>query len=122
MRRLEAMQWYGLLAAPFAWTVQLVVGFGVANAACARGSRHWQVSVHTWQLALGIAAAAVALSAQATAVMLWRDLREVEEDGPPPAGRLHFFSVASLVGNTLFLALIVLTAVGSLAHVGCRQS
>ena len=36
MRRLELLQWFGLLAAPLAWAVQLVVGFGVAEASCAR--------------------------------------------------------------------------------------
>ena len=120
MRRLELMQWYGLLAAPLAWAAQLVVGFGAADAACARGSRHWGIPLHSWQLGLGLGAAAVALTAQASAVALWRELRSVEEDASGPAGRLHFFSVASLVGNTLFLALIVLTAVGALAHVECR--
>jgi hypothetical protein len=121
MRRLEAMQWFGLLAAPLAWTTQLVVGFYAASATCARGTRHWGVPLQSWQLALGLAAATVAVAAQVTTVTLWRELREVEEDAPGPLGRLHFFSVASLVGNTLFLALIVLTAVGALAHVECRQ-
>ena len=32
--RLESLQWFGLLAAPLAWTAQLVAGYGVSAAAC----------------------------------------------------------------------------------------
>ena len=64
----------------------------------------------------------VAVSAELSAFTLYRELRHVDDDAPGPRGRLHFFSVASLVGNVLFLALIALTAVGVLTHLECRQS
>ena len=32
--RLELLQWFGLLAAPRAWALQLVVGFFLAEARC----------------------------------------------------------------------------------------
>jgi hypothetical protein len=121
MRRLELLQWFGLLAAPLAWAVQLVVGFGVADANCARAGSHWSIPVETWEIAVTAAAATVAICAELSAVALYRELREVEDDAPGPRGRLHFFSVASLIGNVLIMALIALTAVGALSHLGCRQ-
>jgi len=48
----EALQWFGLLAAPAAWTVQLVVGYGATVAACSAAGRRWNVSVPTWEIAL----------------------------------------------------------------------
>jgi hypothetical protein len=122
VRRLELLQWFGLLAAPLAWTVQLVAGIGIAGASCAPAGSRWGISVAAWQIAIAAAAGTVAVCAELSAATLYRELREVEDDAPGPRGRLHFFSVAALVGNVLFMALITLTAVGVLSHVGCRQA
>jgi len=115
------MQWFGLLGAPFAWAVQLVVGFGVANASCSAGSSQWRIPVEAWEIALTAGAATVAVCGELAAATLYRELRNVEDDAPGPRGRLHFFSVASLAGNVLFLGLIALTGFGVLSHLGCRQ-
>jgi hypothetical protein len=121
MRRLELLQWFGLLAAPLAWAVQLVAGFGAADANCSRGSMHWGVPVEAWEIAFTAAAATVAVCAELSALTLYRELRDVHDDAPGPRGRLHFFSVAALVGNVLFLGAIALTGAGVLSHLGCRQ-
>ena len=121
LRRLELLQWFGLLGAPLAWTVQLVVGFGAADANCARAGSHWGIDVQTWEITLTAAAATVAVCAEVSALTLYRELRDVDDDAPGPRGRLHFFSVASLIGNVLFMGLIALTAFGVLSHLGCRQ-
>jgi len=118
----EALQWFGLLAAPAAWTVQLVVGYGATVAACSAAGRRWNVSVPTWEIALAAAAAAVALAGEAAAVAAWRTTRSIDEDAPPPEGRIHFFADASLVANVVFLVLILLGGIGA-AHLGvCRQA
>ena len=122
MRRLELLQWFGLLAAPLAWTVQLVVGFGVADASCARAGSHWGIDVESWEIAITAAAATVAVCAELSALTLYRELRDVEDDAAGPRGRLHFFSIASLIGNVLFMGLIALTAAGVLTHLECRQA
>jgi hypothetical protein len=121
LRRLELLQWFGLLGAPLAWTVQLVVGFGAADANCSRAGSQWGIDVQTWEITLTAAAATVAVCAEVSALTLFRELRDVEDDAPGPRGRLHFFSVASLIGNVLFMGLIALTAFGVLSHQGCRQ-
>jgi hypothetical protein len=122
LRRLELLQWFGLLAAPLAWTVQLVAGFGVADAHCAPAGSRWGIDVETWEIALTAVAGTVAVSAEVSALTLYRELRNVEDDAPGPRGRLHFFSVAALIGNVLFIALITLTAVGVLTHLECRSA
>jgi len=118
MRRLnaETLQWIGLMAAPLAWTVQLVAGFGVTLAAC-EGTR--DVSLVGWETGLTVAAAAVAVAGQVAAVAAWRATRRAEA---PPAGRIHFFADAALLSNTVFIVMILLGGITA-AHIGeCRQA
>jgi hypothetical protein len=110
LRRLELLQWFGLLAAPLAWATQLAVGVYVSNGTCARASGTLNIDAETWQITLAVAAGIVAVCAQVAAATLYREVQDVEDDAPGPLGRLHFFAVASL------------TVVGALAHSGCRQS
>ena len=122
MRRLEALQWFGLLAAPLAWAVQLVFGFGAADANCSSGGTTWGIAVGPWEAGFTAGALVIALAAEASAALLYRELRSVEDDGPGPEGRLHFFAVAALIGNVIFLGAIALTAFGVFEHLGCQQS
>jgi len=122
MRRLspEALQWIGLFAAPLAWTVQLVAGFGATIAACSTGGR--DIDLTAWELAITAATAAVAVAGQAAAVLAWRATRGRAEDSPPPAGRIHFFADAALVANTVFIVMILLGGISAVHHVPCAQA
>jgi hypothetical protein len=117
--RLELLQWFGLLAAPLAWTGQLVAGFGVVDAACdgAGGG-----AVTPYELTLTLVALAVALAAEGAAVVLFRSLRGIEQDASGPAGRLRFFAVAALLGNVLFFVIILLSGVGAVVQLPCTQA
>ena len=118
----EFLQWFGLLAAPLAWTVQLVLGFGVTEARCNPGGARWGVAVDTWQISLMIAAGAVVILAELCAVTLYVSTRDVSYDGQAPLGRRHFFVAASSFGNVLFLVIILLSGIAAVDHVACRQS
>jgi hypothetical protein len=118
----EFMQWFGLLGAPLAWTVQLVLGFGVTEARCEPGGSRWGVSVDTWEITLMIAAGAVVIFAELCAIALYYATRDVPYDGPGPLGRRQFFVAASSFGNVLFLMIILLSGIAAVEHVPCRQS
>jgi len=118
----EFLQWFGLLAAPLAWTVQLVMGFGAGLASCSAGSTRWGVGVDTWEISLAVAAGAVVVLAEICSVTLYVATRDVDYDGPPPVGRRHFFVAAASLGNVLFLAMIVMSALAAVYHPPCRQS
>ncbi len=117
--RLEFLQWFGLLAAPLAWTVQLVAGFGIADAAC---DGVGGVSVTPYAVTLTTVALAVTLAAEAAAVLVFRELATVADDASGPAGRLRFFATAALLGNALFFVIIILSGLGSLVNLPCAQS
>ena len=125
MRRVvgqEFLQWFGLLGAPLAWAVQLVLGFGVAEARCDPGSMRWGIALDTWQIALMAGAGAVVLLAEAAAVGLYFATRDVAYDAEPPLGRRHFFVTASSLGNILFLAIILMSGLAAVHHPPCQQS
>jgi hypothetical protein len=119
--RLELLQWYGLLGAALAWTAQLVLGFGVTVARCSTGG-DFGLAYDTWQTVLMVVAGLFAALGEAAAVTVFLATRTVEYDGPPPDGRRHFFASAAMVGNVLFLMIILLSGIGLLAHSPCHQS
>jgi hypothetical protein len=121
-RRLEILQWYALLGGALAWTSLHVLGYFVSVARCSQAVGRWGVSAGLWTGLLTAAAAAAVLSAELAAVVVFRETRSVDRDAPGPTGRLHFFAVAALVGNVLFLLLVALDGLGTLYHLPCRQA
>ncbi|HSB39553.1 MAG TPA: hypothetical protein VLD13_10735 [Gaiellaceae bacterium] len=122
MRALGILQWVGLLAGAALWAAAHVVGYGITEARCGPAGAGWGIDLDLWEgLATGIAAVLVAGGgAAALAVVL--GTAESSYESPPPVGRMRFFAIAALVANALFLVMIVLYAVGTIASVPCRQS
>ena len=124
MRQLrpELVQWYGLFGAAFAWTGQMVVGWGVAYADCAAASQRWGLDVVTWQIVLAAVGVTLAALAEVAAIRVLLDTRQLDYDDAPPLGRRHFFAYAAALGNLLFIGAIVLNAVGTLSNTTCRSA
>ena len=118
----EFLQWFGLFGAALTWTVQLVVGFGVTIARCGPANAVLGVDVKAWELALMGTGIALALLAEAAALNILWQTRNVDYGGPPPEGRRHFFALAASIGNVLFLVVIVLSGTGAVLHQPCTQS
>lgn len=120
--RPELVQWYGLFGAALAWTAQMIVGWGVAYAACTSASRHWGLDVVTWQIVLAAIGVTFAALAEVAAIRVLLDTRQLDYDDAPPLGRRHFFAYAAALGNLLFIGAIVLNAVGTLSNATCRSA
>lgn len=118
--RLELLQWFGLFGGALAWATQHVVGFGISDSGCSVAGRQWGLPVSTLEVLVGVAAGAITISAWAAAYVAFRETRSVDEDAPGPAGRIRFFAQAALLGNVLFLVIVVLDAVGSVSELPCR--
>jgi hypothetical protein len=121
VRRLELLQWFGLLAGAAAWGVAHVFGYGLSEARCNSGSAGWNVALHGWTGALTGFAAAVTVCAALAAASVLVLTRGVSYEDDPPGGRLRFFAIAALIANVLFLVMVVLYAAGSIANDPCRQ-
>jgi hypothetical protein len=118
--RLELLQWFGLLAGPLAWAMQLVLGSGLTLARCGEGGRGWAIANHAWQLALTTVAASVAVAAVLAAARVYRELRTVPDDATAPLGRLRFLAVGALAASVLFFVAIVLSGIGVVSQPDCR--
>jgi hypothetical protein len=118
--RLELLQWFGLFGGALAWATQHVVGLGISDSGCSVAGRQWGLPVSTLEVLVGVAAGAITISAWAAAYVAFRETRSVDADAPGPAGRIRFFAQAALLGNVLFLVIVVLDAVGSVSELPCR--
>ena len=117
MRRLEALQWFGLLGGPAAWAVEHALGVEVVLARC--NPARLGVLVHAWQLAAMGVAAAIIVAAEGAAWLAFSATREVDWEGDPPRGRIRFLSTAALVLGPIFLTLVLLSGIGAAAHGAC---
>ena len=117
----EFLQWFGLGGAALVWAAQHVIGMGATLARCGAAGAQFGIDLHTWELStFGVALAFVA-AAEAAAVVTVARTWGVEHDGPPPEGRRHFFALAALVGNLLFLVVILLSGLSTITFDPCRQ-
>lgn len=132
LSQLAVIQWIGVVVAPLAWTGQHVVGYGVGQARCSVGGASWGIPYDTWQLAILVAAGLLVVVSEAAAVTVFLATRATNYgDGPPgegrwggavPYSRLHFFAMAAMVANVLFLTVILLDGLGAVFSTLCAQS
>ena len=114
-----ALQWYALLGAPLAWTAQLVLGYGLTEAACGPAGRIWAISLDGWEATVFALAAVTAAGGLASAAAVHRAVSRGEIDDP--AGRLKFFATIGLVVGAIFAALILYTGTAVLTVEECRR-
>ena len=119
--RLELLQWFALFGGSLAWAGQHVASFAIGDAGCHVVDRRWGLPLATLQTAVCVPTILVILAAEAAAYLVYRETSAATKDSPGPAGRMHFFAQASLVGNVLMLALVALQFAGTLYHLPCHQ-
>ena len=121
-RRLEVLQWVGLLLGAATWAVAHLVGWGVTEANCSSAGPGFGIHLDLWEgVALGLAELLV-LGAAAASVVVLRLTAGSSYEGEPPDGRIRFFAIAALLANVLFAVMIALYAAGSIANIACRQA
>ncbi len=120
-RRIDLLMWIGVLAAPGAWALEHVLGYGVAEATCDPAGRRWGVAFHTWIVVALVVSGLVALAGLAAAVVAFRAVRDAGNDSPPPPGRVWLMAICGIVISPIFLMIIVLSGVGALLLGSCHQ-
>jgi len=122
IRRLAVVQWVAFLGGGTIWWLEFLAGAATSSAVCNPASARWGIPHDTVEAALMAFGVACVVVAQAAAVIVFRATRNVDEEDPPPYGRLHFFSIAALLGNTVFLVIIVLAGVATIVDRACHQA
>jgi ubiquinol-cytochrome c reductase cytochrome c subunit len=116
--------WIGLFAAPLAWAAQHVAGIGLTIGQCHDNAAGPRLDLHadTWRVAATAVAAVVAVLGIASALATWRAARAADDSDAPPAGRDHFLGVVGLTTSPLFLAIILMSGIGSALLPQCVQA
>lgn len=122
MRRLEILQWTGLLVGALVWAAAHVVGFGTTEASCNGAAPVFDIDFHLWEGLINGFAALVGLTAALAAATVLVQTREVSYEDDPPIGRIRFFAIAALIANVLFIMMVLLYLVGSLGNTPCTQA
>jgi hypothetical protein len=122
LRRLSQLQWYGLLAGALTWFAEFLAGAGESQAVCNPASGRWGLPHDAIELGLMIFGAVVVGAAGVASAVVFRATYEVEEQDPPPHGRLHFFSAAACAANLIFLVIILLTGIATIVDRTCHQA
>jgi hypothetical protein len=121
VRRLSALQWFGLFVGAAVWWAQHVLGLGITQAECSVAGAHWGIANDVWEGALmGAAAAAVVVSELASLGVL-RATRGTSYEDEPPLSRIRFFAITASVANVIFLMIILLDGFAAIFNVTCRQ-
>jgi hypothetical protein len=122
VRRLSRLQWVGFLVGGPVWFAEFLAGIGSSQAVCNPASGRWGIPHDAVQLGLMVFAAVCVLVALAASAIVFRETYEIEEQDPPPQGRIHFFAAASLGGNVIFLMIILLTGIATIVDRTCHQA
>jgi heme/copper-type cytochrome/quinol oxidase subunit 2 len=111
--------WVSLFGAPVAWAASHVVGWAVSEARCEAAGRQWGLAFDTWETVLLVLATALALVGLISSLVVYRKVRNIDNDAPPPEGRLWLLSISGLVVSSLMLVAIVLTHTAALSLTPC---
>jgi hypothetical protein len=122
LRRLALLQWVGIGGGGVVWITSFLAGTAVSQAGCNPASSRWGIPHDTIEIALTAVACTLIALAEIAAALVFRATRDVEEQGPPPHGRLHFFASAALVANVIFFMIILLSGIATTVDVLCQQS
>jgi hypothetical protein len=114
--------WFGIAAAPIAWTLQFIFAFAISDAACNVNGRRWGLPIDAWAIVAMVFAAAFAAAGTASALATFRRAREAEDDDPPPGGVAHFFATVGLTTSPLFFVMILMTGFGVVFLRNCVQA
>jgi hypothetical protein len=122
-RRVEALIWVGLFAAPCGFIVEHVSGWLLSEADCAPVGRQGGGLPFTAPIAVVTTVAALAAaSGIAASLVAYRSISGTDNDAPPPPGRMWLLSICGIVVSSLLFILIVLGGSGALLLGHCQQS
>jgi hypothetical protein len=103
--------WYGFLGGAAAWSLQLVLGYGIEDSACSGGDSGTKPWIVVATLVLG----AVAAGSLGAAFLSWRGARR------DARGVVRFLAVTGMLAGAFFVVLIALGGLQLVALDSCHQ-
>jgi hypothetical protein len=114
--------WFGILGAPTAWGIQILVGYNIDEIVCSPGSQSGElagVGTETWIVVLHIVLTVMAVAALLVSFACWRRTGVGDSS---PAQRARWMALAGLMVSAFFL-LIILSGFAPTAFLkSCEQT
>ncbi len=126
----DALLFSALLAAPLAWSAQLLLNYGLASHACfprqspkAAPGPGWEW-LHAGLLSINLVALAIAIVATIVSVFLWRRTSQEAQGGHEQLvdaglGRTRFFAIWGVWSGVWFIIQILFGAIAAIGVPGC---
>jgi hypothetical protein len=112
--------WFAVLGGAVAWSVHLVVGWGMVETACAADARTLLgIPLRAWVVVATVVPGLVAVAATAVSVVLWRRLAGTEESGSRSLARTRLMVLIGLVSNVLHVMIFLLDGVAVAVFSAC---
>jgi hypothetical protein len=121
--------WFGLFGAPAAWSIQLMLGYGLVAYSCFPGSEPRATptfgGLRSMVAFVSVAALAISLAAGGTAWRSWHATRR-EHPGDEEAllevgeGRTRFMALAGMLVSGLFVLGVIMNAIPLFIMPLCR--
>jgi hypothetical protein len=99
--------WFGVLAGPAAWSIQVIVGYGAEEIACSSGSQTEElagVPIETFIIAVNMVLTAITLLAL---IVSFRRFQLDRRDDPTTGARATWMGLAGVMVSVLFLIVLV---------------
>lgn len=112
--------WFGVGGGAIGWMLQHVTGILLRLAACNVVNQGDSMPTVGWTVVATALAATAAVLAEVTSLLIFLRFREQDEE--PPPSRVRFLSIVGLAINPLFLAIILMSGLGSSLMATCHQS
>ena len=106
--------WFGAFGGAAAWTLQLVLGYGLEESLCELGHTETKGPI----VVVSLVAAAVSAGAALAAFTIWRSAGRKRRD---PRGRVRFLALVGMFTGVFFLVLIALGGLQLLSLDSCAQ-
>lgn len=116
----RVLPWFAVTGAPFAFAAMHVTGIGLNLWRCNAAGERTPIPVDLWTAVLTGAAAGIALAGWASAILVFFATRDA--DSAPPEGRIHFMATLGTALSPLFLFIILMSGLGTIALPTCHQS
>ena len=101
--------WFGVLAGPVAWSLQILIGYNLEEIACNPGSQTQQLAgaeIEPLAVWLTLASGALALAGVLVSFSCWRRVRAAHDS--TPGARAEWMAWAGIVSSGLFAFWILL--------------
>jgi hypothetical protein len=124
--RQSLLLWFGVLAAPLAWTAQVIIAPDLAEILCypgAAGSGRgnvWGIGLEVFLVGVTAVATAVAALGVAVSVACWRRL--LASDDATPARRATWMALSGILVSALFLIAIMVGFIPMVFLESCTPS